>query len=251
MIHLLLTLAVAFAVSACGSAVPPSGSPVSPSPSPDASVAVGPDALRYTCGAFPFGADLLTAPPRNDEQANNPAAAALRAHLLGAGPEIGFLPDAGWNMTGMDAQKAEFVAVGGEVGMAYVSVENGVNGWTVAGWGDCQPRVQLAAGLGSAEWAFDPAQPVPDATTQVFDALVTELSCNSGEPADGRIVGPQILKSGDTVLVVFAVRPRPGGQDCQSNPPTRVKVDLGEPLGARKLLDGGTLPPGDPAQPGL
>ena len=26
------------------------------------------------------------------------------------------------------------------------------------------------AGLGAAEWTFDPAQPKPDATTQVFDA---------------------------------------------------------------------------------
>jgi len=65
----------------------------------------------------------------------------------------------------------------------------------------------------------------------------------------GRIVGPQIVKSADTVLVIFAVRPRPGGQTCPSNPSTRIRVDLGEPLGERTLLDGGRLPPGDPTQP--
>jgi hypothetical protein len=48
---------------------------------------------------------------------------------------------------------------------------------------------------------------------------------------------------------MFAVRPLPGGQDCPSNPPTRVTIDLGQPLGDRTLLDGGRLPPGDPAQP--
>ena len=106
------------------------------------------------------------------------------------------------------------------------------------------------AGLGAAEWTFDPAQPKPDATTQVFDALVTEMSCNSGQPADGRIVGPQIVKTAETVLLTFAIRPRSGDfQTCPSNPSTRIRADLGEPLGNRTLLDGGRVPPGDPTQP--
>lgn len=105
-------------------------------------------------------------------------------------------------------------------------------------------------GLGAAVWTLDPAQPKPDATTQVFDALVTEVSCNSGQPADGRIVGPQIVKTAETVLVTFAVRPRPGDfQSCPTNPSTRIRVDLGEPLGDRELLDGGRVPPGDPNEP--
>lgn len=238
-----VTLAVA--VSACGEAVPPSGG----SSSPDVSAAIEPNALRYTCGAFPFGPGLLTAGPGKDEQVNDPAAAALRTHLADVGSEIDFLPDTGWHRTGMDARVAEFATVGGDLGMKVVSLENGVNGWKVAGWGDCQPRLELPAGLGSAEWAFDPAQPKPGAATQVFDAMVLEMSCNSGQPADGRIVGPQIVKTADTVLVIFAVRPRPGAQSCPSNPSTRIRVDLGEHLGQRTLLDGGRLPPGDPTQP--
>jgi len=152
-------------------------------------------------------------------------------------------------MTGMDGRLAEFVSVGRDLGMKSVSLENGATGWKVTGWGECQPRVVLPNGLGPAEWAFDPEQPKPGPATQVFDVLVTELSCNSGQPADGRIVGPQIVKSADTVLLIFAVRPRPGGHTCPSNPSTSVKVDLGEPLGDRKLLDGGRLPPGDPTAP--
>lgn len=243
LLDLVLAVTLALAVNACTGAAAPSG----PSPSAGGAASLALD-LRYTCGTFPFGPEVLTAGPGNAEQDANPAAAALRAHLAGEGPDIDFLPDSGWRLAGMDARTAEFVVVGGDLGMKMVSLENGATGWKVSGWGDCQPRVQLPAGLGSAEWAFDPKQPKPIATTQRFDAMVTEMECNSGQPADGRIVGPQIIKSADTVLVIFAVRPRPGAQSCPSNPATRVGVDLGEPLGARKLLDGGRLPPGDPTQ---
>ncbi len=218
-----------------------------PSPSFEPGPSVDPNALRYSCGAFTFGADLLQAGPGSDELADTPMAAALRAHLAEEGPDFDFLPDTGWRLIGVDGAKAEFIAVRGDGNLAQVGIENDAGVWKVSGWGDCKPQIALAPGLGNAVWAFDPAQPEPDATTQVFDALVTEMSCNSGEPADGRIVGPQIVRTADTVLIVFAVRPRPGDQDCQGNPSTRVRVDLGEPLGNRALLDGGRLPPGDPA----
>jgi hypothetical protein len=237
-------IALALSVIACGSTAPSNrASSAESSPGIDALD------LRYKCGAFPFGPELLNAGPGSAEQADNPAAAALRAHLAGSGPDFDFLPDTGWHLTGMDARVAEFVQVGGDLGMRTVSLENGPDGWQVTGWGDCQPRIDLALGLGPAEWAFDLAQARPGPATQVFDALVMEMSCNSGEPADGRIVGPQIVSSAETVLVIFATRPRPGAQACPSNPPTRVRVDLGEPLGDRTLLDGGRLPPGDPAKP--
>jgi hypothetical protein len=237
---LIAAVCLAVAVAACGDAGRPDGSPG------DSAAADG-IVLRYTCGTFPFGPELLTAVPGNAEQAANPAAGALRAHLAGIGPDIDFLPDTGWTMTGMNDRVAEFVSLGGDLGMKIVSVENGPAGWKVSGWGDCQPRIALAEGLGEAEWAFDPAQPKPGAATQVFDAMVTEMNCNGGQPADGRIVGPQVVRSDDTVLVIFAVRPRPGAQTCPSNPSTRIRVDLGEPLGDRTLMDGGRLPPGDPA----
>ena len=241
-----LAMAFAILIAACA------GDPTSSASGPLAGgAAINPLDLQYTCGRFPFRPDLLTAGPGTDEQANNPAAAALRAHLAGIGPDINFLPDTGWHLTGMDARGAEYVTVGGDRGMKSVSMENRGGAWMVSGWGDCQPRLQLPQGLGPAEWAFDPEKPKPGPATQVFDALVTELSCNSGKPADGRFVGPQLIKTGATILVIFAVRPNPlgGFQTCPSNPPTRIAVDLGEPLGARKLLDGGQLPPGDPAQP--
>ncbi len=79
--------------------------------------------------------------------------------------------------------------------------------------------------------------------------LVTETACASGRPADGRILDPWVAVDETQVLVVFAVRAGTGAQTCQGNPSSRVRVDLGEPLGERQLLDGGRFPAGDPTEP--
>lgn len=52
--------------------------------------------------------------------------------------------------------------------------------------------------------------------------------------------------SDDTVMVTFGVVPLGGAQECQGNPPTAVTVRLPEPLGDRRLLDGGREPPAEP-----
>jgi hypothetical protein len=251
---LMLTALGATAVGCAAPGGRASPSPnASPSPSPMASpqiVAAPVGDFVYTCGRFPFPPELMTAPPRNDELLQNPVAAALRAHLAKAGPDFDFLPDSGWNLVGADGSAAEFVAVGGENGMKTVSLANGPTGWKVDGWGDCRAQIALPTGLNSAAWAWA-GQGGPNPTTQVFDALVTERTCTSGQSADGRVVPPKIVFSADSVLVMFAVRTLDPTltYTCQSNPATRVKVDLGQPLGARKLLDAGSLPFRDATTP--
>ena len=200
--------------------------------------------LRYTCGSFPFDAGALDR-AANDELDDTPIAAALRAHLALGGPDIDFLPDEGWRLTGMDGTSAEFVARDAG-GTKVVEVANDGGGWRVTGWGECRPRRALPGGLGDADWVLAPGQPAIGPDTRQFDALVTERNCASGKSSEGRIAGPDLFQVGGDVLVTFAVRPLPGGGTCPSNPATMVTVDLGEPLGDRRLLDGGSLPARDP-----
>jgi hypothetical protein len=242
-VRVVAVVAVLALLAGCGS------SPVASadaSPTPDA---VGVDDLRFSCGTFPFSAEILAAPGRHDEDAANPAAEVLRRQLAQPGPDFDFLPDDGWTLVGMNDRLAEFVIVGGDLGMKSVSIENVGGQWQVSGWGDCRPMIVLGAGLNEAEWRWGgPDIPGPD--TRTFDALVTERSCASGQSSEGRVVGPQIVRTDEMVLVVFAVRPLPGLTfTCQGNPSTRVPVDLGEALGDRQLLDGGRLPFGDPLEP--
>ena len=84
------------------------------------------------------------------------------------------------------------------------------------------------------------------AETTEFTAWVTEVGCASGRSSADRIGGPDIQISDDTVMVTFGVVPLGGAQECQGNPPTAVTVRLPEPLGDRRLLDGGREPPAEP-----
>lgn len=216
-----------------------------------------PGEIRYTCGRFPFGQEVL-AGVRNDETAATPFAAALRMQVARQDMDINRLPDTGWTLTGQDAAGAEFVtSTGPELMAATVGRVLGpaqepfaVDGWVVDGWGGCQPQRVLAAGLGNAEWTIAPGQAIGPATTR-FEALVMETACASGQSSEGRIVGPEVVAAGDAVLVTFAVREPANNnltQTCQGNPATRVTVTLPEPLGTRTLLDGSTLPAREPVE---
>jgi len=227
---------LAIALAACGDAPP-----IEP-------VGHDPLSLRYTCGTFPFGPELLAAGPGRDELANTGPAAALRRYLASPARVQHRVPEHGWRLFGSDAERAEF---GSSVlgGMWIVVVRMSSTGWVASAPDTCQPHLVLPAGLGQASWTIDPAQPRPAPMTQVFDALVTERACANGGRADARVVGPQVVRSTDVVLVIFAVRPRGEGGRCPASPATPVTVDLGETLGSRVLLDGGRLPFGDPSAP--
>lgn len=98
---------------------------------------------------------------------------------------------------------------------------------------------------GPATWTHDPNAEIGGEVTE-FSAWVTERACASGRSSADRIIGPDIQTSADAVVVTFRVRGLPGAQDCPGNPPTRVTVRLPEPLGDRRLLDGGREPPQEP-----
>lgn len=107
------------------------------------------------------------------------------------------------------------------------------------------PKSQVEARIGPASWWIDPAQPRPTARSTEIHAQVLELACASGHSSDGRIEPPEIEPTDASVVVTFAVRHRPGGQDCQGHPSAPFAFTLPEPLGARPLLDGSEDPPRD------
>lgn len=195
--------------------------------------------LRYTCGEFPFDPAIFDQ-PGTAEQEGTPQAAALRAQLAPGAPEGDWLPNTGWHLVGQDADSSEFAVQAGQAANREIyslSVEPGPAGWKASGWGGCRPALVMPAGIGTAEWRLDPADPVPGPDTRVFGALVTERACASGELPVGRVVGPAVVAREGEVRVVFGVRTQPGGHNCPSNPSVRVLVDLGELLGDRALVD--------------
>jgi hypothetical protein len=199
--------------------------------------------LTYSCGGHPFSPAIFNE-PELDLQSS--AAGAALAEFIASGQRgEELLPAAGWHLAGSDDSTASFVAsFPGDPAYAEAQLERDAAGWQVVGWGQCRPRLELA-GVNAATWTIVPGQEI-DATTRTFSADVTEAECAGGQSSEGRVRAPLIIYEPDRVVVAFTVEPLGGDQDCPSNPATRVRVELSEPLGDRELLDGGMLPWQDP-----
>ena len=199
-----------------------------------------------SCGGPGFDIDLLDQPGRA-ETFDDLAAAALRRHLAQPDLEVAWLPDTGWREVAQTEGEVTYVAdalPGTNPPYAVVTAVLEGNEWLVAGWAQCRLQASVAPELALASFRVDPAAELTAELTEI-PVLVTELACNSGQDARGRIVDPEIVLGEDAVTVVFAVRPRGGDQDCPSNPETPHLLVLSEPLGERALLDGSMLPARD------
>jgi hypothetical protein len=204
---------------------------------------VAPAGLAATCGdgvLFPAaGLDGLGTAQADPDQ----AAAALRAFLAEPDPEEYFFPAVGWHRVLETPTSVQFLAHGRDPKTWMIaSFNRTAGGWTTDTYGVCQAHIVLGGGLGTADWWLDPALPRPGPNDRAFTALVLENACAGGPPV-GRIAPPIVTFAPDAVTLIFGVRPLPGEQDCTGQPPSRFRVTLDEPLGNRRLLDGGSLPP--------
>lgn len=112
--------------------------------------------------------------------------------------------------------------------------------WHLATAQTCALRADLGR-LGTATLTLDPDHPpVPDA--REVHLLVTEMACNSGQDAEGRVRLSDLAVRDDAIAVTVGVEPRTGEADCPSNPPTPFVVELDEPLGDRVVLDASVHP---------
>lgn len=246
---LLFVLLMSAATAACdGSTAAPSAPPGStPTVAPTGGEAVV-EGFRYSCDGPPgFPPGLLDA-PATAETESHPSAATLRAAIADAGPDIDMLPASGYWLVHRDATKAQYLArdPAGELVEATLEVADGA--WRLVGWGGCRPTILLPR-LSLATWVLDPDAPAPGPDATTFTALVTERTCTGGQPMGARLRPALIVAGPGAVLVVFAATPLAGDAfECQGNPSMRVVVQLPEPLGERRLLDGSSFPAADPIE---
>ena len=105
------------------------------------------------------------------------------------------------------------------------------------------PPVTFGPEVGLANFWVNPASLPLAADAKSIGGFIRELGCAGGKSPEGRIIGPRIEYGADTVTVTFGVTKDPG--DCPSNPKYSITIFLAEPLGNRKVLDGGSTPPRD------
>jgi hypothetical protein len=256
-------LVVALAVWGCGQEPAPSprgstadGSvqtqPIQPDSSqssgtvpPDAAPSLDPAlvaGVTVTCGdGQDFPAELLLGAGQAEGETDS-ASQALRAILTG--PDGTGLPSTGWHRVISAPNSVLFVAPDGS-DWSMVQLTAAAGGWFLDLSGGCFLGLALPEGIGRASWWLDPAAGIPPADATSVAAFVLEQSCAGGKSPAGRVLPPVVGASDAAISVMIAIRMRPGGQDCSGNPPLAIKIDLGQAIGSRKLLDAGEFPPRD------
>ena len=203
--------------------------------------------VALTCGDEIAFHPALLAQRGSAEGDLDPAAAAPRAELASAPPELG-LPATGWVRVAQLADLARFVAPNGD-GWAQVGVALRDGRWLLDLAGGCRLQPVVPSDRSVAEWWLDPDGPRPapgDATIQV---VLRERACAGGASPEGRLLPPAVGVTETAVVVALLVRRRPGPNDCTGNPEFATAIKLPQPLGARALFDGGVFPPRDAARP--
>ncbi|MBE0011447.1 hypothetical protein DXT87_16975 [Arthrobacter sp. AET 35A] len=94
---------------------------------------------------------------------------------------------------------------------------------------------------GDATWHLArPADVSADSTS--LEVGVERAACASGRT--GTVLEPEVTYETDRIIVTTYVEPLTGGvQSCQGNDVVPLTVELGEPIGERKLVDGVCLVP--------
>ena len=98
---------------------------------------------------------------------------------------------------------------------------------------------------------LDPDAP-PRADDRELSLLATEWSCNSGQPATGRIEVVEVVETETTVELVVGAAPRDEegvAYTCISNPPTPFTVELERELGDREIFDASVVPAQEITEP--
>lgn len=89
----------------------------------------------------------------------------------------------------------------------------------------------------AAVWELDRGEP-PTRFSARFTALVTRLGCSGG--VTGEVFGPRVDVRATEIVVTFTVAPlKADAYTCMGNDRVARTVIVGEPIGARRVVDGG------------
>ena len=240
-----LGLIVLISLAACATAPDRTPSSRDEAASPSATVGVA----LYACGGPPFAPETLNQPSDNlDDQELVAAFHNFLAHPNIRGER---LPKAGWRVIGRDETHAWFLGhTDGGPPFHEAYFKRFPDGWRVQGWGGCQPY-RVREGFNPAAWTLDLSAGPPTHEDSEFGALVSELACHGFESEADRIATPEVVYTDSDITVTFIVRAASGDavSGCPGTAPVPVRVELVEPIGRRRLLDGSIYPPNVVAWP--
>ena len=187
-------------------------------------------------GMAGFDPTAMTAGSATAEEADTPAAAALRRELYYSG-----LPQRGWRLV-IDAPTEKWYGVRTPGGLGFaeagVRLESGV--WLPGEFGPCEASAVPPGGYSTTTWRFASA---PDRSSVDLYLRVQALPC--GRLPDRTDVAVSLRVDSAAVVVIAYLRASepPGPRICsESTDSVTVRVHLPEPLGDRTVADGGPWP---------
>jgi len=220
-------------LTACGSDSVPTAA-ADPSPT-------GEGDIQLACTNLPFPADRLLVHGAENEP--GPAADALRAKLAtGEGFISGLpFPKTGWTRAVDNADEVQFVAFETRAiqdpTRYLIDFQLRDGRWTPHYTGEC--RLHAAAmepGFAAGEWWLAQAVEPEDRKLAV---VVREGGCTTDPARPERIGTPIVAPRGDVLKLVIPVRSTDDGTCTGATPLT---IDIGQPIGARRILDAGPFP---------
>jgi hypothetical protein len=124
-----------------------------------------------------------------------------------------------------------------------VAVRRGrVGRWSPVGASNSRPLRVSRDGVRASSWRLDPSYEL-SAAQRELRILVTEQTMASGTPAEDRLLTPELHVSDTELIVRIYISPLEGYTGRASRHETPVIVELPEPLGDRRVLDGALYEP--------
>jgi hypothetical protein len=109
--------------------------------------------------------------------------------------------------------------------------------WRCVAVSSGRPLRTTREGIRASGWRLDPTREPDPAETQLR-VLVTEQTWAGGNPADDRLLAPDLHVGDDELVLTMFVTPRPGFQVKAPNPETPARIALPCPVGSRRIIDG-------------
>jgi|GEM_PF-2478804 len=240
----LALLAVLLCLGGAMTTKPATAASFQPVKGPDPAVAEWPEwPHRVVCGGLPFDPVAAFSSPTGVEGGSKPSEKALR-RFLASGP-LNWAHRNNWRLLVENRRIAEF-AVGGVAGeMETMSFRRAEGRWKFSTYSsDCDPA-SIRREITAITWTLDPDHRQLTPTTRKIQVNLGPGPCSSGRSQNERLQKPEFREQGGALLMSLWLRPLPpGGYTCQGLIEPPVEITLPEPLGNRRLLDGGTYPPG-------
>lgn len=114
--------------------------------------------------------------------------------------------------------------------------------WTCIAVSSGRPLRAIREGIRASGWRLDPSLEANPAQRELR-VLVTEQTWAGGNPADDRLLAPDLHVGEDELVLTMFVTPRPGFQIRAPNPETPARVELPCPVGSRRIIDGALFEP--------